>query len=148
MYAEGASYQPYVAPGVEAVKYVVRAFILLGTGAQIFDIDVCSLTLHLLLRMQIAPLSVLAKWPTPNYKNPVTQGPENTIIISILLGIVTILIAIRLYARLRISKGFGLDDVLIILAYVRRALGVETWTGNETNKQHRYLPLLSLLVVL
>lgn len=69
--------------------------------------------------MQIAPLSVLANGPTPNYKNPTTQGPENTIIISILLGIVTTLIGIRVYARLKISKGFGLDDVLIILAYVR-----------------------------
>lgn len=40
------------------------------------------------------------------------------IVITVLLSLVTLLLIVRIYTRLRISKGFGLDDVFILLAYV------------------------------
>ncbi len=70
--------------------------------------------------MRVPPLSVLATWPAPNYADPETQGPTNIIVVSVLLGIVTAILGVRVYTRLRISKSFGLDDILVVAAYVRR----------------------------
>jgi len=70
--------------------------------------------------MKAPPQSVVSKWPTANYINPDTRGPANLIIVSILLGIVAVILGIRLYTRIKISKGFGLDDVLILCAFVSR----------------------------
>ncbi|KAF3770175.1 hypothetical protein M406DRAFT_232296, partial [Cryphonectria parasitica EP155] len=71
--------------------------------------------------MQIPSASVISHWPAANYTNPVTRGPAAIIVVSVLLFLVTTLLAIRIYTRLRISKGFGLDDVLILVAYVPTA---------------------------
>lgn len=68
--------------------------------------------------MQIPPASVLSTWPAPNYVNPETRGPSAIITVSVLLGLVTLLLVARIYTRVYISRGFGLDDVLILLAYV------------------------------
>lgn len=64
------------------------------------------------------PLSALQNWPAPNYVNPERRGPAATIVVSVLLGLVTLILIVRIYTRVRISRGFGLDDVLIIFAYV------------------------------
>lgn len=64
------------------------------------------------------PLSALQNWPTPNYANPERRGPAATIVVSVLLALVTVILVVRIYTRVRISRGFGLDDVLIIFAYV------------------------------
>lgn len=69
--------------------------------------------------MQLPPVSVLNSWPTPNFINPETRGPEEIITVSVLLALVTIILCIRVYTRLWVSNGFGLDDVLILIAYVR-----------------------------
>lgn len=69
--------------------------------------------------MQIPPASVLNSWPPPNHVNPETRGPVAIITVSILLFFVTAILGVRVYTRVRISKGFGLDDVLILVAYVR-----------------------------
>lgn len=68
--------------------------------------------------MQLPPGSVLEKWPTPNYINPESRGSYSTITVSVLLGIVTLILVVRIYTRIYISRGFGLDDVFILLAYV------------------------------
>lgn len=69
--------------------------------------------------MQLPSVSVLSSWPTSNLINPETRGPAEIITVSVLLALVTILLCIRVYTRLWVSNGFGLDDVLILLAYVR-----------------------------
>jgi len=69
--------------------------------------------------MKAPPLSVVLKWPTANYVNPDTRGPANVIVVAVLLAIVAVILGIRLYTRIKISKGFGLDDILILLAFVR-----------------------------
>ncbi|OTA66528.1 hypothetical protein K449DRAFT_456626 [Hypoxylon sp. EC38] len=67
--------------------------------------------------MQLPPASVLASWPTSNHVNPETRGHIGTVIGLLLSGLVTITLAIRLYVRKWLTRGFGLDDVFIILAY-------------------------------
>lgn len=65
------------------------------------------------------PLSVIAQWPTPNYINPTKRiwaAPFSIV----LMVISTLVIAARIYARItRAAGAFGLDDTLIILAWVR-----------------------------
>ncbi len=68
--------------------------------------------------MRVPPLSILSSWPAPNYSDPETRGPATIVVLVVLLGIATIVLGIRIYARCRISNGFGLDDILIISAYV------------------------------
>lgn len=71
--------------------------------------------------MQIPDISVISTWPPPNYINPETRGPAAIIVVSILLFLVTVLLAVRVYTRVVISRGFGLDDILILLAFVRNS---------------------------
>lgn len=69
--------------------------------------------------MRLPPPSVVASWPTPNYTDPVTRGNVLLIVNIVFQGLATIAVAGRLYSRY-IKKWFGIDDVLIVLAYVSR----------------------------
>jgi len=64
------------------------------------------------------PLSVIEEWPTPNYVDPqrrIWVAPMSIV----LLGLTTMVIAARIYARVtRAAGAFGLDDVLILFAWV------------------------------
>ncbi|KAB5570724.1 integral membrane protein [Coniochaeta sp. 2T2.1] len=71
--------------------------------------------------MQIPASSVLASWPTPNYIDPVTHGPANIIVIVLLLSLAVIFLCIRFYTRLLITRGSGVDDILILLAFIPAA---------------------------
>ncbi|KAI0443820.1 hypothetical protein F4803DRAFT_549745 [Xylaria telfairii] len=71
--------------------------------------------------MRIPPLEVIASWPRPNYINPESKAHEGKIIGSTALGLVTLILAIRLYSRKRLTNGFGLDDMFICLAYIPAA---------------------------
>ncbi|RDW64647.1 hypothetical protein BP6252_10298 [Coleophoma cylindrospora] len=66
--------------------------------------------------MQIPPLAVIATWPPANYVDPVTRGPANTIMNLIFFPILLLVVGLRTYTRLRLSKSFGLDDALILAA--------------------------------
>lgn len=62
--------------------------------------------------------SEIAQWPPPNYVDPQRRIWVAPFGIT-LLCITTVVIAVRLYARItRMAGGFGLDDGLIILAWV------------------------------
>lgn len=67
------------------------------------------------------PVSVLSAWPTPNYIDPVTKGPENVVMVAIFFPLALFIVGIRMYTRIRLSKSFGLDDWFILAAVVRRA---------------------------
>ncbi|KAI1397924.1 integral membrane protein [Hypoxylon fuscum] len=67
--------------------------------------------------MQLPPASVLASWPTPNHVNPDTRGHIGMVVGILLATLVTITLLIRLYSRIWLTKGFGLDDILMSLAY-------------------------------
>jgi hypothetical protein len=64
------------------------------------------------------PLDVILSWPAPNYVDPERRGPALIIINSILLPLALVVVGLRLYTRLRISRSAGLDDVFIALASV------------------------------
>jgi hypothetical protein len=68
--------------------------------------------------MREVPLSVYLHWPAPNYNNPTTRGDAllTTNIIFILL--VTLSIGIRLYSRMLVKHQSGIDDIMIVLAYI------------------------------
>lgn len=68
--------------------------------------------------MRDPPDWVKASWPKPNYVDPETRGPAMLVIQVILLIAVTSVLAMRIYARIWITRArLGLDDVLILLAY-------------------------------
>ncbi|KAI6362391.1 hypothetical protein MCOR25_006202 [Pyricularia grisea] len=71
--------------------------------------------------MQIS-LTAALSWPAPNLENPETLAPANTVIITTLHVIVTVLLVIRLYSRRQLSGGLRLDDLLIVLAYIPTTL--------------------------
>jgi hypothetical protein len=62
---------------------------------------------------------VLRSWPKPNYIDPVQRGPENIILNLIFLSLVCLVIALRVFTRLRILKNFRADDWLILVTWVR-----------------------------
>jgi len=55
----------------------------------------------------------IASWPAPNYVNPITRGSALTVVNIIFIILVCIVVALRYYTRLRITKSFGLDDWVI-----------------------------------
>ena len=68
--------------------------------------------------MRDIPLSVFLAWPSPNYENPSTRGNALLIINIIFLTLVTLSIGIRLWSRVKVKYQSGMDDVMIVLAYV------------------------------
>ncbi|KFY97576.1 hypothetical protein V498_01998 [Pseudogymnoascus sp. VKM F-4517 (FW-2822)] len=69
--------------------------------------------------MRFPPPEVRASWPEPNYVDPVRRGNESIVIQGVLVALVTLIVSIRLYARLAITKaGIGLDDVLIVISAI------------------------------
>jgi len=65
------------------------------------------------------PASIIAKWPPPNLVNPELRHGLIPLC-AVLLVISTSFVAARIYARVTARAGqFGLDDVLIIAAWVR-----------------------------
>jgi hypothetical protein len=64
------------------------------------------------------PISVILSWPTPNYVDPIKRGPGIYIFSSLFLTLATIVVLMRLYARIIIRRWFGLDDAFICLAWV------------------------------
>jgi hypothetical protein len=65
------------------------------------------------------PISVILSWPTPNYVNPDTEGPGLIIVCIIFSTITTVLVALRLWARLFLIRQPGLDDLFVVIGYVR-----------------------------
>ncbi|KAI0199571.1 hypothetical protein F4808DRAFT_209134 [Astrocystis sublimbata] len=68
--------------------------------------------------MKVPPLEVIKNWPRPNYINPESNATAGAIIGSLVLVPVTLVLAVRLYSRKRLTNSFGLDDLLICMAYI------------------------------
>ena len=69
--------------------------------------------------MQFKHPQVVATWPKPNLIDPVRRGPELYIVNSIFFSLTTLVLMIRLYTRIFVRRWVGLDDALIITAWVR-----------------------------
>lgn len=82
--------------------------------------------------MRFPPPEVIAAWPEPNYVDPERRGHVNTIVQVILVTIVTAFVAIRIYARLIITRArIGLDDIIIVISWVRLLAGVARRANTE-----------------
>ncbi|ESZ92858.1 hypothetical protein SBOR_6766 [Sclerotinia borealis F-4128] len=68
--------------------------------------------------MQLPPPQILSTFPQPNYIDPVTRGPLLLIITVVFLPIVYIVVGLRTFTRLYLSKHFGVDDVFLLIALV------------------------------
>ncbi|KAM0717728.1 hypothetical protein Q7P37_007580 [Cladosporium fusiforme] len=68
--------------------------------------------------MREIPLTIYAAWPNPNYEDPVTRGDALLIINIIFIILVTLSIVVRLYSRVMVKCQSGMDDVMIVLAYI------------------------------
>jgi hypothetical protein len=64
------------------------------------------------------PLSVIIGWPTPNYVDPEKRSSGEFAIGAIFFALATVVVFLRLYARLFIRRWFGLDDFFICFAWV------------------------------
>jgi|ERR1700712_3705019 len=89
--------------------------------------------------MQLPPVEVLLTWPTPNYINPtVVRGPQLLIITCVFFPLAVLMVALRIFTRLHISKAFGIDDVFLLIAIipcgaiaVLTSLAVTHWGWNR-----------------
>src|SRR5579871_5690036 len=74
--------------------------------------------------MQLPPVDVIITWPQADYINPSeVRGPAILILTLIFVPLLLILVALRTYTRLRLSKNFGADDIAIVAA-VFPAVGI------------------------
>ncbi|ETN45618.1 uncharacterized protein HMPREF1541_09450 [Cyphellophora europaea CBS 101466] len=78
------------------------------------------------------PPEVVASWPKPNFVNSETHGPGLMVVASMLPSIAVGVVATRLYARIYITRAFGIDDVLIVAGLVFGiALSCLVMVGNQ-----------------
>lgn len=68
--------------------------------------------------MREIPLSVYLHWPEPNYVNPTTRSGALLAVNIVFIILVTLSIGVRLYSRVIVKYQSGLDDIMIILAYI------------------------------
>jgi hypothetical protein len=69
--------------------------------------------------MQLPPVDVILTWPQGNYTNPSdVRGPAVLILTYTMVPLLTFLVCLRTYTRLRLTKNFGPDDVAIVLATI------------------------------
>jgi len=68
------------------------------------------------------PLSVILHWPNPNYVDPPRHGWGLTVGITIVSTFTVLAVCARLWARFRLQKNGGIDDVLIAAALVCNGL--------------------------
>lgn len=78
-----------------------------------------TLSFCLSAKMRIPPPEVMATWPTPNYVNPERRGPYSFIACCICFAVIAVVVPLRFYTRIRVSRNFGADDVLIGVGVVR-----------------------------
>lgn len=69
--------------------------------------------------MRLPPFEVWSNWPAPNYTDPEVQGPSLIIVNAVFMTLVVLAVAGRFYSRLCIQKWFGVDDAMMVLAFVR-----------------------------
>ena len=78
-------------------------------------------------------LSSIAKWPTPNYADPVKRAPTLTVVNVFFFSLMTIILALRFYSKAAIKKSLGIDDVLICFTWVYNWLVIRILLANLEN---------------
>ena len=68
------------------------------------------------------PPEVIETWPKPNYVNPPTRGYGLVILCSVLGSLSLTTVSLRLWTRARITRNFGIDDFIMLIAMVLQSL--------------------------
>lgn len=68
--------------------------------------------------MQLPPIAVMLSWPKSNYDDPDTQGPALIIVNSVFMTLVVMAVLARFYSRVFIRKWVGIDDIMMVFAFV------------------------------
>lgn len=68
--------------------------------------------------MLVPPPEIVASWPKPNYVNPEHRGPHLMIVVLCSLVISAIVVALRIYVRVKVKKNAGWDDWLMLSTLV------------------------------
>ncbi|KAL8730098.1 MAG: hypothetical protein Q9166_004297 [cf. Caloplaca sp. 2 TL-2023] len=71
--------------------------------------------------------AIIDSWPKPNFVNPETRGPALTVVNIVFIILVFLVVGLRYYTRIRITKSFGLDDWVIGASLVRPNLWSHGW---------------------
>jgi hypothetical protein len=66
----------------------------------------------------LLPLTVLAEWPTPNYSDPVKQGPALIAVNAAFFSLMTAVLILRIFTKVFVKKSFGFDDIFICFSWV------------------------------
>jgi len=67
--------------------------------------------------MQIPPIDVILSWPTSNYDDPQdVRGFGLLIVTCVVYPITVLMVGLRIFTRLRISRSFGIEDVFLLPA--------------------------------
>jgi hypothetical protein len=61
---------------------------------------------------------VMASWPSPNFVNPITQGPALNVIAIFFLLLAYLFVGLRIYVRAYLLRSFGADDWLMVICLV------------------------------
>jgi len=61
---------------------------------------------------------LILSWPSPNYINPETRGPILYYVNGCFFVVATVAVFLRLYIRMFVRKWVGIDDMLILAAWV------------------------------
>jgi hypothetical protein len=70
-------------------------------------------------------LNTVAKWPSPNYVDPVKHGPALLVVNVLFFSLMTVVLALRLISKVLIKRSFGVDDILICVAWVYNSLAIQ-----------------------
>jgi hypothetical protein len=69
--------------------------------------------------MQLPPIDVLITWPVGNYQHPSeVRGPAVLILTLCFVPTLLIMVVLRTYTRLRLTKNFGADDIAIVASII------------------------------
>ncbi|KAL8663169.1 MAG: hypothetical protein Q9202_004101 [Teloschistes flavicans] len=104
---------------------------------------------------------IIASWPKPNYVNPETRGPALTVVNIVFIILVVLVVALRFYTRLRITRSFGLDDwvigasliptfaltVVVLVADNHYGWNRHSWDLHAHNGPHGYKLCLSAQIL-
>ncbi|QSZ30217.1 hypothetical protein DSL72_004739 [Monilinia vaccinii-corymbosi] len=90
--------------------------------------------------MQMPSPQVESTFPEANYIDPVTRGPALLIITAVFLPIVYIVVGLRTFSRIHLSKQFGVDDIFLLIALVPTTIcAVVALLAHERWKWNRHI---------
>ena len=69
--------------------------------------------------MRFPPMSVWQTFPKSDPAHPVRHGRGLVIVNAVFMGVMTVVVALRLYTRIAIKRKCGWDDYSIVVALVR-----------------------------